>query len=196
MKRYYLILILSLASIYGFSQEITEDENRNGHLFSHHRIHNPNYTWQGIFRFLEIKSWFFTAILPIHKNAVLKPEVLAGNVNEATLWYSYNLPLIKKLKIGLFFGPGASYSFDTGQGFRARWQYGIGTGNLTDDIPLSFFLLSNITYDFVSESTTWDWYNFGIGFQISDRVKVQYDMEGLFTSNPYTFNNFGFVVDF
>ena len=183
------VLILSLYSTKSFSQD-------KGHMFSHHKIHNPEYTWTSVFRLLGAKSFFYTAVLPVNKHGVLKPEVLFGNVNETTVWYSYNFPLTKRYKIGFFMGPGLSYSFDAGQGARFRWQYGFGTPNISEDIPISLFILSNITHDFNAEGTTWDWYNFGITYQLNKRVKIQFDMEGNYLHDMYTQNNFGFVVDF
>lgn len=87
-------------------------------MFSPYKIHNPEYIWTSVLRFLGAKSLFYTAVLPIQKNVVLKPEVILGDINEATVWYSYNFPLTKKHKIGFFIGPGLSYSFDSGQGAR------------------------------------------------------------------------------
>ncbi len=193
MKRIYTIFLLitffALSSQKVYSQE-------KGHMFSNYKIHDPEYTWSNVVRFLGVKSFFYTAVLPIQKNVVLKPEILMGTVNEMTVWYSYNLPLTKKSNFGFFMGPGASYSFDTGQGARLRWQYGFGTPDISDDIPISLFILSNITYDFVSDITVWDWYNFGIAYQLNNRVKIQIDMEGNFLGDPYQYTNMGFVVDF
>ncbi|MEN8139392.1 MAG: hypothetical protein ABFR62_13280 [Bacteroidota bacterium] len=194
------VLIISLFSIRTYSQDKEQQEEKGekdkGHMFSPYKIHNPDYTWTNVVRFLGAKSMFYTAVLPVHKNAVVKPEILFGDVNETTFWYSFNFALVKSLKIGFFLGPGISYSFDSGQGARVRWQYGFGTPNLTDDIPISLFLLSNITYDFNSETETWDWYNFGIAYQLNERVKIQIDMEGNYLGDPFVQNNIGFVVDF
>jgi hypothetical protein len=200
MKQIFSVLLLSVVLSVGLNAQETSKsdstaEEVSGHMFSHHKIHHSGSSWQAIVKFLGVNSLFFTAILPIHKNAVIKPEVLAGNVNETTVWYSYNIALVKSIGIGMFFGPGLSYSFDSGQGARVRWQYGFGTPNLTDDIPLSFFLLSNITHDFNTELTTWDWYNFGLSYQLNKRVRIMADYEGYFTSNPYVFTNIGFVLD-
>ncbi|MCK5781006.1 MAG: hypothetical protein KAH10_00310 [Flavobacteriales bacterium] len=72
----------------------------------------------------------------------------------------------------------------------------MGTPNISEDIPISLFILSNITYDFASLDTVWDWYNFGIAYQLNDRVKIQIDMEGNYLGDPYSQTNMGFVVDF
>lgn len=195
-----LIAFFALSSQKVYSQDKLEDKTekkseQKGHMFSYYKIHDPEYTWTSVVRFLGVKSFFYTAVLPIHKKAVLKPEILMGTVNEATVWYSYNFTLSKHLKLGFFTGPGVSYSNDEGQGARFRWQYGFGTPTIAEDIPISLFILSNITHDFNSDFTVWDWYNFGIAYQLNRRVKIQIDMEGNFLGNPYQYTNMGFVVD-
>ena len=191
MKKIYFVflILLSLSSTKSYSQE-------KGHMFSNYKIHDSEYSWTSVIRFLGAQSLFYTAVLPVNKNAVLKPEVIMGNINEATVWYSYNFPLTNNYKMGFFMGPGVSYSFDTGQGARLRWQYGVGTPNISEDIPISLFILSNITHDYNSDVTVWDWYNFGIAYQLNKRVKIQIDMEGNYLGDPYTNTNLGFVVDF
>ena len=185
---FILVLFMLIIPTKSYSQE-------KGHMFSNYKIHNPDYTWTSVIRFLGAKSIFYTAVIPIGKNSVLKPEVIFGVINETTVWYSYNFPLTRKHKVGFFMGPGLSYSFDAGQGARLRWQYGFGTPNISDDIPISLFILSNITYDSVSEITVWDWFNFGIAYQLNERVKIQIDMEGNYLGDRYAYTNVGFVVD-
>ena len=198
MNKNIILVVLFFVSTNIFSQDITkvEDAKSNkGHLFSNYKIHDPNFTWTSVVRFLGAKSMFYTAVVPIGRNAVIKPEVLFGNINETTVWYSYNFPLTRKYKIGFFLGPGVSYSFDSGQGARLRWQYGLGTPYISEDIPISLFLLSNVTHDFNADETVWDWFNFGIAYQLNNRVKIQVDMEGNYLGDVYTHTNLGFVVD-
>ena len=194
MKRFSILLVL-LCMFTAIHAQENEDFNRhNNNLMT---SHEKTYKHTAVVRLLGEKALFFTDMIAVHKNGAIKPEIILGQIKEGTFWYSYFVPFTRNF--GFFTGPGLSYSFDKGQGFRTRWQYGFNWAEVSKEVPFSLYLLSNITYDFRAKHWTLGWYNAGISYPLSKRVSIQLDFEGHFNEGKdkiYTATNVGFFFQF